>query len=916
MPTAHGTKITLSLERDASAESTATRKIFKLRQPDYKALILHPSLGSPLIVDNPKILTLYLVTDRTFRQTFVDGSRGRGDKYGEGGDNIKLVIAQCLKVLSWDEAGKAMKNPGRVEKLLYPEPKAAFSGISCTYLGELGQELKDRQGRHFANIRPSAIDQFKNFRLNSGDPAGLERPTGDDGLNYVFQVDLEGLEEIHPGVLYDAFWAVRNQKPAATDCDQSFLDVQDRVVRNFVSQKYYRKGAGKEDCAGQDGPLYAYKMESGACLFEEDRSVPVMQRHPIYVPAAGKKNLNLGHIADLHISSRQHAFKDKKATVIPGVADSTASKSIGAMVGNNFENCLELMNRFGLDTRIDLLILGGDLYDHLHNFDPAAKETPTTGKLWEAMYFQNEKDILARKEEYPFGIDALIAYSLVMHYYNSYQKPLIMVSGNHEPYEFPYGISPRYGVNFNEGIPLDHNLTVYEAILLYGPGYDAILPHPGNYLIPTIVAQPRNFKQRNFDWFYTLFTPLSDSIVTYGQQTIVNLEWGDGETLFASAVTGGGTLPRAGDSLNQRQLALMESALQRNKDINILSTHFTLVNYELGQPLNAEGTVGIKPGDFDHGAHLNSRGALFANYFSPEKQAFSHTLAGHSHRAGLYSCTDRFLLPAVTKGYHPEKANLTAFKTKTKIMVSASAGCMAKQNYEGELSGQGMDYPSGTWITFDDGEEKIGLHKVTEKHRLQAKPRFAVVCDYIDLMKDGFWEHFQAVNESGEFELKIHREKIHPNLTKEAGMNLIRGITLWLVGDQNESFAGKVVNDDFSGNSIRIKFEPGLKRKLRPNSQDAFAAFFLSIVFNKSVLEVFTGFDHYDYASPWNIQVGIYRGGKDITNHNAYSIGSVLDGKESDRLEIARHKKFGEVPCFDWRAEQWPNEFNHCLKKS
>jgi hypothetical protein len=48
-----------------------------------------------------------------------------------------------------------------------------------------------------------------------------------------------------------------------------------------------------------------------------------------------------------------------------------------------------------------------------------------------------------RNEEYPCGIDALMVYSLIIHYYSTYKKPVFITSGNQEAYEYPYGISPR-----------------------------------------------------------------------------------------------------------------------------------------------------------------------------------------------------------------------------------------------------------------------------------------------------------------------------------------------------------------------------------------------------------------------------------------------------------------------------------------
>jgi hypothetical protein len=114
------------------------------------------------------------------------------------------------------------------------------------------------------------------------------------------------------------------------------------------------------------------------------------------------------------------------------------------MVGNNLENSL-LMDRIGLDSNIDLLVVSGDLYDHLHSFDPSSGLVTLTGRLWKAVHVTSTNDIRERIEEYTYGVDALIFYSMLLHYHNSYQKPVLMISCNHEAY--PYGISLQVKVN-------------------------------------------------------------------------------------------------------------------------------------------------------------------------------------------------------------------------------------------------------------------------------------------------------------------------------------------------------------------------------------------------------------------------------------------------------------------------------------
>ncbi|MNR11996.1 hypothetical protein D3C85_1283220 [compost metagenome] len=74
----------------------------------------------------------------------------------------------------------------------------------------------------------------------------------------------------------------------------------------------------------------------------------------------------------------------------------------------------------------------------------------------------------------------------------------------------------------NEGISADHNMSIYETTLAYGPTYAQALT--GN-----------NYRTENYDWFYALFTPLEDVLIALGvepdrpgpaTQVIAALGWG------------------------------------------------------------------------------------------------------------------------------------------------------------------------------------------------------------------------------------------------------------------------------------------------------------------------------------------------------------------------------------------------------
>ena len=261
------------------------------------------------------------------------------------------------------------------------------------------------------------------------------------------------------------------------------------------------------------------------------------------------------------------------------------------------------------------------------------------------------------------------------------------------------------------------------------------------------------------------------------------------------------------------------------------------------------------------------------------------------------------------RGYHPEAedAGRIDWSSRARVFVTASAGPMPKQNLQGEMSGQGMESPSAGKIVFNGVEPKITLVRSGQK---TARPRFAVACDYIDVMEGGFWEYFKAVGKSGEFEMKICWEKIHPKFPAEKKKDFLKSVTLWMVGDDgNQEYQSKSSELSADGATLRTNFTRKLILKVRSMETNLSDAFFLSIAFSPEAMAGLKGFGDYDFDSPWNIQVGIYNHwGQDIMGSpNAYQ-------NPSD-WHIMRHKDFGETPDHKWRAKFLPREYGYQLAK-
>jgi hypothetical protein len=230
-----------------------------------------------------------------------------------------------------------------------------------------------------------------------------------------------------------------------------------------------------------------------------------------------------------------------------------------------------------------------------------------------------------------------------------------------------------------------------------------------------------------------------------------------------------------------------------------------------------------------------------------------------------------------------------------------------------------MDFPAATLLYFN-GQERIEIMKTNHP---RAKPRFCVACDYIDITGGGFWESFKAVGNGGTFELKPFWQKIHPKLIEKAKVEMIESVTLYLVGGgQPEPVTAKVSTEN---NLVKIKFDEGLRGLTRPNKAQKYGAIFLSLKFNGTAFNGLPGINHYDYTSPWNIQVGIYSGDFDVTEDPEANVPSWY--KENPKFvkhvrkrkqmiadvsswEIRRHKKFGEVPSFRFRRDRYRREYD------
>ncbi|MFJ4294299.1 hypothetical protein ACIP1U_31755 [Cupriavidus sp. NPDC089707] len=402
---------------------------------------------------------------------------------------------------------------------------------------------------------------------------------------------------------------------------------------------------------------------------------------------------------------------------------------------------------------------------------------------------------------YKRGMDDMLVYSLLRHACRDLNLPVFLTTGNHEAYQVPYGISPRQNAwvmamgalettgslkgphgkrqiepgilataagtvsayndfdrasefaeaKANGGIAADHNLTIYEACLAYGPTYPQVLT-------------TKNFAADHYDWFFTLFTPLSDWRHLYGGQCMLGLDWGAEEEYINLAgywplqadKQGAGILPRAKQAISEAQRILLDwttrLAKSKYQAQTLLFSHFTFVNYDAKVAFSAPDRQ-IVPADFRSEKTMpgeNSGGWNFNNMGTCERNVrwfFDNCanqsrnggvdvhFSGHSHRAGVYATARSGGAVKIESAFDPglqpgHAANVTE-TGKTKFVVSSCGGPIGVQNLNDELGGWTLSPPSGT--LYDPSAKAPFLQVAYTKGG--AQPRLAVALDYMHISK-------------------------------------------------------------------------------------------------------------------------------------------------------------------------------------
>lgn len=887
-------------------ESTATIKQEKKKlkndhkelNPEGEAIILYPSLGAPLLTQPDQPLRLYMLFESALFSLFIDEL-----KFNPKTPETIKVINKSLKIFPWAKAKQSKK-----DKLF--SDGVAMSNIRCTFIRLMSDlAIEDENGELFGYIRKKTNDYYANH---------------EKGFRYLFLVEVHNLG-LSDGV-YDCGWKLHDKEDVTISMKPPlpFPERQDLITMDFLKQgerdqQFIKQQTGFKIEADK---YHAEDENSKGKIFDFDKDdeLPLCNHHVIYVTK--KSKLNIAQLTDIHVSSRQLALKISEAQVLPGMKPEISPK-IGEMVNVSFETFKDLLDQMGeSDSGIDMLALTGDFIDFNKNFDPTTAEGEwqeafkRPAKLWGWMdpsKFETEED---GRPAYPYYVDMVTIYSLLHYFITQHKKPIVMLNGNHEAYDLPYGISPRLyqfridgktinGKPLNEGIPADHNLTVYEATLLYGSKYN-------NW------RRVHNFEARYLEWFYMMFNPLSDFSITYGkkgaeQQSFTALSWDDSEQFLTNF--GGGTLPRANEAVSDNQLKLLEASSKRGKE-RILLTHFTFVSYGYNHQINESGEVNYNNqtdivlskfslmSHYEEGSFILNRRPVYEMLYEGK---FTHVFSGHSHRAGLYTMEGEdgfFSRNLKVQGHLIEDKEITLSKGgKAKFIVGASAGPIPGQNYYGDLKIKGLanwslDCPSGNILKFGDSAGSLNL-KYTKNSK--AKPRFAVALSYFNTDSGGVFHKFESGENEDEFNVVLH-----PDLPDK---QFIKELKIYNYLDSWESFSMSI-----SRNGPR-KFMTEIDNKksarelvVRKKQDDSKPRNFLSVGFN-NVLGGKIGYKQYSYDSPWIFPVRLVNKQEEAFTQAAYANaafgigGSVVyrnDMEKAQKVSGFRFELDENVPDFQW----------------
>lgn len=812
---------------------------FEVKKDGLDAVILFPSLGTPALVDTSKKLTVIVALHENSitKLAELEGKSFTqpGEKVGEKG---ALKMHSHLFLMDWKSNHPQANNEQSYlahfqsitanSFLIYQSHTRAREKFNTDYdvwyLGRLEKE----------NIQPLHI--FTRVR-GENTPFGVLDESAmslyqSKKYTYLFQMEFRNFESAALGTgniqeLLELVWVWGDEAGVSSNRSDTYEKPADTVLitnweenlgthkngggglfwggkpileKDTTFKREYRTRNAWLPDSNEELSMYPLLHPGGRAVdkaYEKERLPAasqknthfLMARHPVFVCV--KEKLDIGIIGDLHISTKQALYTQTNCRVIPGASD-VDSPNLGLTFNEFLSSSRRVLDE--VCARSDILVIVGDIIDHDKNLHPGrcTDEVERTGQLWEIVNFEEHK------EYYPRFIDSIILQELLLLCMDK-GTPVFFITGNHEGYQEPYGISPRAfsvdAARVNEGIPLDHNLSLYEAILLYGKHY---------YKCREIF---KNFDDDVISSYYQWFSPWHDVSIPHGKYNFIFLGWGKEEGYIKTTLEGGKSLPRAYTPMTDAQLKLLRfAANETGVKTNVLFSHFTYVSYDSllalkdteGNPCAATITIGmsnlyeagteafaasvltpvpnLKYGLMAGGGALQYMGERESAFCSTNIGSFinnleetwsllssnriHYTVSGHAHRSCVYEirnatpgATNIAVAPVAHSGaLLPEEFILPS--TRTSCIVTGSAGPISRQNVEGEFGGMGLDAPQGMVLSL----AKNSVQVVRPQPRL---PRLAALAGGFSVLYDGLPFGDALKTKDGQFYAEINEAWLH-----------------------------------------------------------------------------------------------------------------------------------------------------------
>ena len=604
---------------------------FEVKKDGIDAVILFPSLGTPALVDTSKKLTVIVaVHDNSMNKLKELDKKRKGYTPGDAvGVDGAVIMHSHLYLVDWGRnhphANTEQTYLGHFQDLtlnrhlIYQSHTRARERFTqkevpdykVWYLGELKEKnvnplhIYTREGGNtpFGNLADSAVKlyqehkythlfQLEFYNFEEANLAGKEKELKElvwvwgDAAG-VFSTRSDTYEK--PG---DTVLLTNWEKNLGTEENGGggwFTKGEPVLKKDPTYERIYRTRDAWISNSNEELSMYSllnpgsrsankpYQKDKLPAASQKDTHF-LLARHPVFI--CTKQHLEIGVVGDMHVSIRQALYTQTNCQVIPG-APLEDSPNIGLSLNEFLASSREILT--AVCKQCDVLFIAGDIIDHDRNMHPGrcADEISRTGQLWQKVNYSDAKN----KKYYPRFIDSIVVHELLLLCMDQ-GTPVYFVTGNHEGYEEPYGISPRAGIspeahgayghaNFlaNAGIPCDHNLTIYEAVLLYGEHY-----HKCQQL-------PQNFNDDVISRYYQWFTPWHDVVVPYLKNNYIFFGWGKKEGYVKTSFAGGKSLPRAYSCMSDAQLKLLVYAASDTAKKNVLCSHFTYIAYDTALPL-------------------------------------------------------------------------------------------------------------------------------------------------------------------------------------------------------------------------------------------------------------------------------------------------------------------------------------------